>query len=146
MNSNRSYKMVWLVGVAILASCFGAGQARAQEFAGKFTLPFEARWGQAVLPAGDYSFRLAKAHSGAMIQIYQGNTSLGFVHAQGYDQSKPGSNVLTVVRTKSSNTVRELRLPEIGVVLIYSPGHAKPMTAEEERQIAKSLPVTKAGK
>ncbi len=146
MNSNRSYKMIWLVGVAVLAACFGAGQARAQEFAGKFTLPFETRWGQAALPAGDYSFRLNKAHSGAMIQLYQGKTSLGFVQAQAYDQSKPGSNALTVVRTKASNTVRELRLPEIGVVLIYSPGRAKPMTAEEERQIANSIPVTKAGK
>ena len=145
MNSNRSYKMVWLVGVAVLASCFGAGLARAQEFAGKFTLPFDARWGQAILPAGDYSFRLDKAQSAGTVRLFQGNKGVGLIHAQAYDKKTGGPDALMVVRGKTVNTVRELRLPEIGIVLIYSPGPAKPMTAEEERQIAKAVPVTKTG-
>ncbi len=106
MNSNRSTKMVWLVGVALLVSCFGAGLARAQECAGKFTLPFEARWGQATLPAGGYSFRLDKAQSGGVIQLFQGRMGVGFIQPQGYDVNQTGESSLIVVKTKTGRSVR----------------------------------------
>ena len=58
MNSNRSSKLVLYVVLALLAVCFAVRQARAQALEGKFTLPFETRWGPAVLPEGDYTLVL----------------------------------------------------------------------------------------
>ena len=146
MNSNRSYKRIWLVGVALLASCFGAGLARAQEYAGKFTLPFEARWGQATLPAGDYSFKLDKSQSSSTIQLLQGNVTVGFVKSQAYDVKRSGENSFIVVRTRTGKSVSELRLPEIGVVLHYTIRQAIPVMAAEDRGIPNVIPVTVTGK
>jgi hypothetical protein len=146
MNSNRSYKMIWLVGVALLASCFGAGLARAQEYAGKFTLPFEARWGRATLPAGDYSFKLDKSQSSSTIQLFQGKVGIGFIKSQAYDLKDSGENSLVVVKTKTGKSVSELRLPEIGVVLHYATKQTKPIMAAEDRGIPVVIPVTITGK
>jgi hypothetical protein len=60
MKSMRNFTLLKLAMGSLLAICFNAGYANAQTVAGKFTLPFEARWGQATLPAGDYSFRLER--------------------------------------------------------------------------------------
>ena len=58
MKSTRSLKSVRILLLAVLAAGLSASLASAQEYQGKFTLPFEARWGSAVLPAGDYTFRV----------------------------------------------------------------------------------------
>ena len=42
-----------LLGVLIATFVFTAAANAQPSFAGKFTLPYEVRWGQAVLPAGD---------------------------------------------------------------------------------------------
>jgi len=41
--------------------CVGRLTAQADVAAGKFTLPFEVRWGQAILPAGDDTYTLNSA-------------------------------------------------------------------------------------
>ena len=62
MKSTRSLNSVRILLLAVLAAGLSASLARAQEYEGKFTLPFEARWGMAVLPPGDYSFRVNPSH------------------------------------------------------------------------------------
>ena len=58
MNSNRSLRLVKFLVLVLLTACFGASLANAQVAGGKFTLPFEARWGRSILPPGNYSFTL----------------------------------------------------------------------------------------
>src|SRR5208282_5625289 len=58
MNTNKSLRLVKLAVLALVTACFGASLANAQEVQGKFNLPFETHWGNAVLSPGDYSFRL----------------------------------------------------------------------------------------
>jgi hypothetical protein len=147
MYSNRSFKTVWLVGVALLVSSLGASLARAQEYAGKFSLPFEARWGQATLPAGDYSFRLDKSLSNGTIQLSHAMKPMGFIKADAHDLSQSGQNSLVLVKTETGKCVRELRLPEIGVVLRYAPAPQRSYKPAERERIAKIVvPVATLGK
>ena len=67
---------------SLLAICVNAGFANAQTVGGKFTLPFEAHWGQATLPAGDYSFLLERGPD-AKIQIIRADQAVAFVVHQG---------------------------------------------------------------
>ena len=53
MKRNRISSLVTLLGLVVLLV---PGFASAQELTGKFTLPFEAHWGQAVLTGGEYTF------------------------------------------------------------------------------------------
>jgi hypothetical protein len=55
LNITRNATRLTLFAAALLATILFAGSANAQSpFKGKFTLQHETRWGQAVLPAGDY--------------------------------------------------------------------------------------------
>jgi hypothetical protein len=59
MPINRKRSLVTCLFLALLATGIFAGVASAQEdntWMGSFTLPFEARWGNTVLPPGGYTF------------------------------------------------------------------------------------------
>jgi hypothetical protein len=138
MKRIRSFTLSSLV-MALLASCVGAGIARAQEMQGKFTLPFDARWGQITLPAGDYSFTVDQSQSAARLVLSGEKNAI--LHAQGYEPRTMDSSVLVVAKDRGINTVRELKLAELGVVLYFTPSRPH-QTAAEEKQIAKVIPVT----
>jgi hypothetical protein len=58
------WKLFIKVSVAALALGALATSGKAQNaYQGKFTLPFEAHWGGATLPAGDYTFVLPSTSS-----------------------------------------------------------------------------------
>ncbi|MGA2606079.1 MAG: hypothetical protein ABSH01_01325 [Terriglobia bacterium] len=142
MNWIRRSTLLRLLGLALLAACFNAGHASAQVFQGKFTLPFEARWGQATLPAGDYSFTLDSVSTTCALRLHRGNNNVALIPAQAQDENYSGHAELTVV----GGTVRALSLPGIGVALEYAPQHHKYLTAPEERKIAQIVPVATTGK
>jgi hypothetical protein len=140
MKNIRSFTLSSLV-LALLASCVGAGMAKAQEWQGKFTLPFETRWGQATLPAGDYSFTVDQSQSAARVVL--SGEKRAIVHAQGYNPRTMDSSALIVAKDRGINTVRELKLAELGVVLYFTP--ARPhQTAAEEKQMARAIPISPA--
>jgi hypothetical protein len=141
MNWIRISTLLRLLGLALLAACFNAGHASAQVFQGKFTLPFEARWGQATLPAGDYSFTLDSVSTNCALRLRNGKNTVALILAQAQDKKHSGRAELSVV----GGTVRALSLPEIGMVLEYAPQHHKYLTAPEERRIAQILPVATTG-
>src|SRR5579862_3508236 len=59
VRSILNLNLVMKVGFMALALCLAASQGKAQgTYTGKFTLPFEARWGVAVLQPGDYTITL----------------------------------------------------------------------------------------
>ena len=59
MRSIRNLNLVMKGGFMALALCLAASQGKAQgTYTGKFTLPFEARWGSAVLPPGGYTISM----------------------------------------------------------------------------------------
>ncbi len=127
--------------LALLASCLGAGIARAQEWQGKFTLPFDARWGQATLPAGDYALSVDQSGGAAIVTLSSGQNNVALIRAQGHDLKTMDSSSLIVTGGRGMNTVRELKLADLGVVLYFPPSHPG-QTAAEEKQMARVVPVT----
>ncbi|HTD43002.1 MAG TPA: hypothetical protein VK687_02430 [Bryobacteraceae bacterium] len=141
MKSMRNFTLLKLAMGSLLAICFNAGFANAQTVAGKFTLPFEAHWGQATLPAGDYSFWLEKGPY-PKIQVFRDNKGVAFVVDKGYGAETSASPSLTVVRYGAAYFVSDLNLPGIGKVLHYAPNRSARTSAAAERQIAQLIPVT----
>ena len=137
MNSIRISTLLRFLGLALVAACFNAGFASAQAFQGKFTLPFTARWGQAVLPAGEYWLKLDDVRGTNMLQVYRENRGVALILAQAQNKADSGPAQLTIVR----GTVRTLSLPQMGLTLEYAPQHPKHLTAPEERVIAQIVPV-----
>jgi hypothetical protein len=145
MKSIRSLTLLNLAVGSLLAICFNSGLASAQTTAGKFNLPFEAHWGLATLPAGDYSFKVEGVGRGAIVRVFHGVDTVVSLVNQSYDETPSHEISLTIVRNSTGNFVRDLSLPEIGQVLHYAPHKAGHGSAGPEQEIAR-IPVTRAGK
>jgi hypothetical protein len=120
----------WL-RVLILAgfvACLTGGVASAQDFSGKFTLPFEARWGSAILPAGDYSFTMDMARAPFLAKI-RGENGTVLVLAQSVsDRSIAAQNELILVPRAGKYTVRALNLAGVGLVFTYGISEGRQIT------------------
>jgi hypothetical protein len=147
MNSTRSLKSVRILLLAVLAAGLSASLARAQEYEGKFTLPFEARWGVAVLPAGDYTFRANASQIPCMVSVSQGQQIVALILTNGTDRGEvAGSSALIAVRSAGSYRIRALQLAEAGVVLEYSPPKAERQILAQQPVLFQRMPVIAAGK
>ena len=131
------FTMLSSLALALLGPCL----ANAQGLTGKFTLPFEARWGMATLQAGDYSFKMDRAPGGAL-QLYCGTKVVALIYPQSFNQKASGHSALLVVTDRTMPTIREMTLPSAGIVLYYAPHKPKRGSAQEERQARQFIPIT----
>jgi len=133
--------------LAVLAAALSASLASAQDYEGKFTLPFEARWGKAVLPAGDYSFRVNASQIPCMVSVSQGRQTLAFILTSDTTRGRvAGSSALIAVRSAGSYRIRALQLAEAGVVLEYMPPKAERQMLAQQPVLFQRVPVIAAGK
>ena len=119
-----------LVVFAILISVAGAN-AQTFVYAGKFTLPYQVRWGQTMLPAGTYSIRFSSIHSPATVHSMDGKIA-AFVFTARQGDSEKGASSLTIVTRGNQRMVASLNLPEVGASLLYSP-----LTKAEREELAR---------
>jgi hypothetical protein len=148
MTLTRSSKLVAPLGLALLVGCFTANLASAQDgYKGSFTLPFEARWGQVVLPPGEYSFTLDHGTVAGIVSIRgEAGQAAGFVTSQGiYDQHTLDHSELILVRSGGNYTIRALRLAERGLTLEYSAPKTERQLITQAPQLLERIPVIMGG-
>jgi hypothetical protein len=145
MKSIRSFTLLNLAVGSLLAICFNSGLASAQTLAGNFNLPFEAHWGLATLPAGDYSFQVEGIGRDAKVRVFRDGNSIAYMVNKGYDTNPSGKYSLTLVKSSAGNFVRDLNIPEIGQVFHYATPKAGRGSTVGEQEIAR-IPVVTASK
>ena len=101
------------------AALFLTGTASAQTASYRFSLPYEAHWGLATLPAGDYSLSVEGIGAAAMIRVNRGSEAVAYMVVQNYDNKTSKRCALTVVRNGEGNFVRDLTVPQIGEVFHF---------------------------
>jgi len=141
MTSNRNNTLLRTLALGVLLFSLGVAAASAQSFQGKFSLPSEVRWGTATLQAGDYTFNLQGWRTGNMLQVRENGRVVATVLPQSHNPAVSGPAELVIDNGKTGSTVREIRLPDIGVVLYYAPHTPKHGTATEEREVAQMIPI-----
>jgi hypothetical protein len=143
VKSIGSLKLAMKVGFMALALCLAASQGKAQgTYTGKFTLPFQARWGLAVLAPGDYTISMdLDAATKYLVVRGEGKTALivGIV-ADRKDTSNHSE--LTVVKTAAGYAVQSLEAGEAGLTLNYSVPKNKRDREAEELHSELRLPVS----
>ncbi len=132
---------------ALIATCVYTTAANAlPSFAGKFTLPYEVRWGQAVLPAGDYVIRMDTTASPAKISPADGRSAGVYTEYPLVEDSHSSGMYLTITNQENQRRVRSLNLPQLGKVIVFAP-----LTKSEREAYAKAgqintVPVVSAKK
>lgn len=134
---------VFVIGLAVTAS-----RANAQDVAlkGTFTLPYEARWGAAVLPPGDYTLSLPAAYTNIPV-MYVSNQSKTVYIGMGSGRSKAESqqSYLRVEDVGGMHVVRQFNSAITGELISF-PVSKSVKNALVARNQSTTLPVSAAGK
>ena len=111
-------KFLWLVLVCV---CQSVSVANAQS-TGKFRLQHEVHWGQAVLPAGEYSFTIdsTKDNTPLVVVRSEDGKKAAFVMATATGIPEPGGSYIYVAND-GTRRVRLLNLPETNLSLAFGP-------------------------
>jgi hypothetical protein len=146
----RTAKAMFFATV-LLATCLSAssaqtGSAFEGKFEGKFTLPYEAHWGEAVLPAGDYLFSLPTIGVPAMVIVQDAKSgrTVALVAPAIRQDSAEGESALFVGTRGAQRVIYSLRVSQLGVVFISDPALARGKRTAEEARKTDVIPVLQA--
>lgn len=148
MKWTRSFDVVKVLLLAVLAAGLNAKLASAQGYQGKFTLPFEARWGRAILPPGEYSFSVDPGKAACIATVSQGQHYIALVMSSGVIEQGEltGPSALIAVRSGGTYRIEALRLAEAGVTLGYPAPKAERQVLAQGPQLIRRVAVLVAAK
>jgi hypothetical protein len=142
----RLFKAVTKVCMAALVLGAVATSGKAQSiYHGQFTLPVETRWGNATLPAGDYTFTVSSASSQYRLYIY-GQKTNAIIHTLTAENATSRNAQLNLVDIADVYSVETFDAPELGLTFTYWTPTQKHMSSKEARQkaVPQAAPATKA--
>lgn len=132
-----------LFQLALATALVGATASSAIAQQGKFTLPFEARWGGQTLEPGDYTLQVPTWMSWPKVisLTNAGKTIYVLASTQHATQSKAGESYLRIDQIGKLNVVRELKLGASGSSFLFpapkvAHEQAAARGAEKQTQIA----------
>ena len=105
-------------------------------------MPYEVRWGQAVLPAGEYLLRFEDVQTGVFVVIQGAKSGKGIAYLAPKTKSQAqGKSALLIAEVGNRWVVHSLRLAELGEVFIYEPALARGAEDVREAHKVQTLPV-----
>jgi hypothetical protein len=135
MSWARHLKLFTKLGVAALALGALATSGNAQYvYQGKFTLPFETRWGNVTLPAGDYAFVMESASSGYRLYLRGAQVNAIIPATSTDDRGLSAHAQLNLVDIADVQTVETFNAPELGRTFFYSTPKQKHVGHKEAHQ------------
>jgi hypothetical protein len=119
---------------AALALCLLAGTVQAQPLVkGSFTLPYDVRWGRALLPAGHYSIQVDSVNIPARVTTPTG-AGRALVLARSFDSAIAGQpTALLITRSEGERVVRVFNWREGNRSFVY-----KALTGAERQAFAQA--------
>jgi hypothetical protein len=146
MNHNKelSTAQLLILGV-VLSFVLAAVASAAPAYRGRFSLPYEVRWGQAVLPASEYLLRFVDVGTRVfvMIQDAKSGQDIALVAASS-TRDATGPSALLLADDGGQLVVHSLRLHELGITFIYEPALLPSVRQVAAGQATHTLPVLAA--
>jgi hypothetical protein len=143
MKFRRNLSTVQLLTLGLLLALLSVGVAQAAPvYQGKFALPYAVRWGQAVLPAGEYRIRFEDIGRRVFVVIQEAEShkDVALVPALTVGETRSGSALLIAGEGKQ-RVVQSLSLAEFGQVFNYEPVIMHRTKGVQEAQTTQSLPI-----
>jgi hypothetical protein len=141
MVSHQYSKLFLKSGLAILALAASAHVGNAQNvFQGKFTLPVDAQWQSAKLPAGDYTITLTSTSAPYWIYLRGAKASAIIQAVTTQEGSAAGRFQLDLEDVAGVPTIEAFEAPGLDLTLIYWK-HGQKSNAQSEAH-RKAVPQT----
>ena len=146
MNLKKKLSTVQLLTLGLLVSFLWASVANAApRYRGRFSLPYEVRWGLAVLPAGEYLLRFEDLQTRVFVVIQDAKSGKEVAYLAPKTKSETqGESALLIADKGNQRVVHSLRLAELGEVFIYEPALARGAENVREAQIVQIQPIVAA--
>jgi len=145
----RNLKFAMNAAFLVLALGMAAGQGKAQtNYTGKFTLPFEAKWGTTVLTPGDYTISMDSRAQTFKYLVVSGESKSAIILAdvtEYANQTSRHSN-LVLVNNGGGYAVRTLDAGEVGLKLTFATRKVKKASAANLQYSKLVVPVFHNGK
>jgi hypothetical protein len=147
-NNSQAATKVTFFAVAVLIAGLFAGSTQARPlFQGKFRLDHQVRWGQTLIPAGQYNLVLdspLQSNSSRIARVVDANTGRNVAMVACYfAEDAKGPSVLILSRRDGQQVVHTLRVQELNESFIFDPSLAHRRATEEARD-AKTVPILEA--
>jgi hypothetical protein len=139
--------MLTIAALALAGSFAGTANAQAKA-AGSFTLPFEAKCGNTVLPRGDYTFSVKSTSGAAYLVSFaaKGRSGETLISVKDLGARIGEKNVLVAVRTGGRYRIRSLHLPIADLVVNFAVPKEERTLIAATPQLVESVPVLVATK
>jgi hypothetical protein len=148
MNLKKNISTVRVLIFGLLVSFLWVGAASAApRYRGRFSLPYEVRWGQAVLPAGEYLLRFEDVQTRVFVVIQDATSGKDVAYLAPKTKSEAqGKSALLIADKGNQRVVHSLRLVELGEVFIYEPALVRGAKDVRETHNVQTLPIVAAKK
>jgi hypothetical protein len=147
-NLKVATKVTFFAAVVLIAGSF-AGSVQAQSvYNGKFTLNHSVRWGQALIPAGNYRINIDPSNGFGLLTAEVFDTRSGrpvAMIACNITENAKGPSTLFLSRRGNEHVVHTLRVEELNESFIFDPSLAHRRVAEEADS-TETVPILNAKK
>ena len=143
MKLQKGLSTVQLLTLGLLISllCVSAAHA-APLYRGKFTLPYPVRWGQKVLPAGEYQLKFRDVQTSVFVVLQDAKSGKEVAYLLPVINSEAqGTSALLIANDGDQRVVHSLRLAELDEVFIFVPALARGVGGVREARTMQTLPV-----
>jgi hypothetical protein len=143
MNRNKSVSTIQPLMLGLLFCFLWVGVANAAPlYKGRFKLPNEVRWGQTVLPAGDYQLKFQDIGTRAFVVIRNAKSGKEVAFPASLSNSdEKGTSALFIAGEGNRRVVLSLRLADLGGVYEYESSVAAAARDLQRAQGIRTLPV-----
>ena len=129
------------LGLLISLLCASVAQA-APLYRGKFTLPYPVRWGQKVLPAGEYQLKFRDVQARVFVVLQDAKSGKDVAYLLPVTNSDAqGTSALLIAYDGDQRVVHSLRLAELNEAFIFEPALAHGAGGVREASTMQTLPV-----
>ena len=136
-----------LLTLGLLVSFLWAGVANAAPlYRGRFSLPYEVRWGQAVLPAGEYLFRFEDDKTRVFVVIQEAKSGKDIAYLAPVTTSEALGTSALLIADEGERVVQSLRVAELGETFVYKPALVRGTEDVRETHNLQTLPIVAAKK
>jgi hypothetical protein len=138
LRTTRVFRLPYQIALVALALCATAVMGKSQDsYQGTFTLPFEAHWAGATLPAGEYTISIPTVTTSYLLYVRGQGKSAIIMAAASNTKAVSDHSHLTVVNTGGREAITSLEAGQLGMTFDYAVFKSK-ATAESNETKAET--------